>query len=138
VWYVSDQHAMELLLHVSTERVVTIATAVMHTLVLKTLNCKAGQIVTDGQSCPFCLLALDKNIPESSSKEDHKRGKCVFKDRIKRVLLYKVSNIQDKGESARKLLDGCLRDNEVWYEQIGKNLRIIEVETAVLEHDKTF
>ena len=86
-------------------------------------NCKAGQIVTDGQSCPFCLLALDKNIPESSSKEDHKRGKCVFKDRIKRVLLHKVSNIQDKGESARKLLDGCLRDNEVWYEQMGKNLR---------------
>ena len=98
-------------------------------------NCKAGQIVTDGQSCPFCLLALDKNIPESSSKEDHKIGKCIFKDRIKRVLLYQMSNIQDKGESARKLLDGCLRDNEVWYEQMGENLRMIEVEAAVLGHD---
>ena len=50
-----------------------------------------------------CFLALDKNIPESSSKEDHKRGQCVFNDPIKRVLLYQVSNIQDKGESARKL-----------------------------------
>jgi len=71
-------------------------------------------------------LALDKNIPESSSKEDHKRGQCVLKDRIKRFLLYQVSNIKDKGESARKLLEGCLRDNEVWYEQMGKNLKLIE------------
>ena len=86
----------------------------------------------------FCLLALDKNIPESSSKVNHKRGKCVFKDRIKRVLLYQVTNILDKGESARKLLDGCLRDNEVWYEQMGRNLRMIEVEAAILEHYEDF
>ena len=81
--------------------------------------------MNDGQSCPFCFLALDKAIPESA-RDDHRRGKCVFKDRIKRVLLYQVTNILDKGESARKLLDGCLRDNEVWYEQMGKNLRLIE------------
>ena len=42
------------------------------------------------------------------------------------VLLYQVSNIQDKGESARKLLDGCLRDNELWYEQMEKNLKLIQ------------
>ena len=46
-----------------------------------------------------------------------------------------MSNIQGKGESARKLLDGSLRDNEVWYEQMGENLRMIEVEAAILEHD---
>ena len=66
-------------------------------------NCTAKQIKTE--SCPFCFLALDKNISESSSKEDHKRGQCVFKDQIKRVHLHQVSNIQDKEESARKLLD---------------------------------
>ena len=33
--------------------------------------------------------------------------------------------MQDKG-TARKLLDGCLRGNEVWYEQIEKNLKILE------------
>ena len=71
-------------------------------------------------------MALDRNIPEYSSKEDHKRGQCVFKDRIKRVLLYQVSNIHDKGESTRKLLEGCPRDNEVWYEQMEKNLKLIE------------
>ena len=31
-----------------------------------------------------------------------------------------------KGESARKVWEGCLRDNEVWYEQMGKNLKLIE------------
>ena len=74
-------------------------------------NCQAGQVNTDSQSCPCCFLALDKNILESGSKEDHKRGWCVFKHRIKWVLLYQVSNIQDKGEAARKLLGGYLRDN---------------------------
>ena len=53
-------------------------------------NCKAGQIVNDGQSCPFCFLALDKAIPESGTRDDHRRGHCIFKDRIKRVLLYQV------------------------------------------------
>ena len=37
-----------------------------------------------------------------------------------------MSNIQDKGESARKLLDGCLNNNEVWYEQMGRNLKLIK------------
>ena len=70
--------------------------------------------------------------------DDHRRGHCIFKDRIKRVLLYEVSNIQDKGESATKLLDGCLRDNEVWYEQMGKILRLLEDQDAVLEDDEEF
>ena len=44
-----DQHAMEQLLHVSTERVVIIATAAIHTLVLKlSSELKSRTIVTDG------------------------------------------------------------------------------------------
>ena len=66
----------------------------------------------------------------------YKGWTCIFKDRIKRVLLYQVSNIQDKGESARKLLEGCLRDNEVWYEQMGKILRLIEYLAADLAASK--
>ena len=83
-------------------------------------------------------MALDKDIPESSTRDEHRVGHCIFKDRIKRVLLYQVSNIQDKGECARKLFDECLRDNEVWYEQMGRNLRMLEVEAAILEHDEEF
>ena len=55
VWYVSGQHAMELLLHVSIERVVIIATAVMHIVVVLTFIqiAKQDRLVTDGQSCRF-------------------------------------------------------------------------------------
>ena len=81
-------------------------------------------------------MALDKDIPESGTREEHRVGHCIFKDQIKRVLLYQVSNIQDKGESARKLLEGCLRDNEVWYEQMGKNLRMIKDLAADLAASK--
>jgi len=82
------------------------------------------------------FLALDKDIQESSTRDEHRVGLCIFKDRIKRVLLYQVSNVQDKGESSRKLLEGCLRDNEVWYEQMGKNLRLIEDLAADLDSIK--
>ena len=43
-------------------------------------NCKARQIDNDGQSCPFCFLALDKDIPESGTRDEHKIGQCIFKD----------------------------------------------------------
>ena len=33
---------------------------------------------------------------------------------------------KNKGASAKLLLDGCRRNNEVWYEKMGKNLRLIE------------
>ena len=35
--------------------------------------------------------------------------------------------------SATKLLKGCLSDKEVWYEQMGKILRLLEDRDAVLE-----
>ena len=43
--------------------------------------------------------------------------------KIKCVLLYRVSSKKDKGASS-KLLFGqmSIRDNEVWYEQVGKEL----------------
>ena len=84
------------------------------------------QVVNMWRNIAACLkgvyfLALDKNITGSSSKEDHKRGQCVFKDQIIRFLLHQVSSKKDKGASVKLLLDKCLRDNEVWYEQMGKN-----------------
>ena len=83
-------------------------------------NCIARRILIVGQSCLFCFLELDKDTGESSTRYEHRVGHSIFKDVIKRVLLYQISNIHDKGESARKLLKGCLRDIEVWYEQMGR------------------
>ena len=60
---------------------------------------------------------------------------CIQRSNQTCSSLYQVSNILDKGESARKLLDGCLRDNEVWYEQMEKNLRLIEDLAASKELD---
>jgi len=85
-------------------------------------------------------LALDKDIPESGTRDEHRVGHCIFKDQIKRVLLYQVYGKKDKGVSAKLLLDECLRDNEVWYEQMGKNLRPIEdlAVSAEFEDDVDF
>ena len=88
-------------------------------------NCPAGSLPTNQQSCPFCLLALDQAIPESGTTDDHKPNKCVFKDRIKRVLLYQVHHKEDKGITARNTLRPCLTNNDIWYKVMGENMRLI-------------
>ena len=51
-----------------------------------------------------------------------------------------MSSKKDKGVSVKLLLDGCLSNNEAWYEQMGKNLRLIEdlAVSAKFEDDENF
>ena len=88
-------------------------------------SCPAKQLPTKQQSCPYCLLALDQAIPETGTLQDHKPNQCIFKDRIKRVLLYQVQHCEDKGMSAKKLLQPCLINNDIWYKVMGENMRLI-------------
>ena len=88
-------------------------------------KCPAGNLSTNQQSCPYCLLALDQAIPQSGTRDDHKPNKCVFKDRIKRVLLYQVQHVQDMGITAKSTLQPCLINNDIWYKVMGENMRHI-------------
>ena len=40
-------------------------------------NCIARKIIN--QSCPFCFLALDKDIQQSSTRDEHRVGHCISK-----------------------------------------------------------
>jgi len=91
------------------------------------MKCPAGNLQTNQQSCPYCLLALDQAIPQSGTMDDHKPNKCVFKDRIKRVLLYQVHHKQDKGTSAMNTLQPCLINNDIWYKVMSENMRFISL-----------
>ena len=55
----------------------------------------------------------------------HKPNQCIFKDRIKRVLLYQVQHCEDKGMSAKKVLQPCLINNDIWYKVMGENMRLM-------------
>ena len=80
------------------------------------MKCPAGNITTNQQSSPNCLLALDQAIPKTGEMNDHKQNKSVFKYRIKQVLLYQVHYKQDKGVSA------CLVNNKIWYKVMSENM----------------
>ena len=46
-------------------------------------NCKAQQIDNDSQSCPFCFLALDKDIPESGTMYIQRLNQTCFLSSVK-------------------------------------------------------
>ena len=81
------------------------------------------------------LSGTSKEILESGSKKDHQPNQCIFKERIKRVLLYKVCQMQDKGVSAANVLRTCLINHDIWYDVMHKNLEIIRNEHELTCND---
>ena len=84
--YASCQHVMtELSLHVGRVIVGIIATAVSCGDNYYQ-NCIAQRIDNDGLSCLFCLLALDKDIPESRKMDEHRED--ILYSKIKSNVFY--------------------------------------------------
>ena len=100
----------------------------------RTIECLAYSI-SSGRCCPFCLLIFAPDTPAKTGLEHHQRGRCLYKDRIRRVLLYKVSPQRDKGLSTRNILQPCSRNSDVWFETMAKNLRQIEFELELTNND---
>lgn len=86
---------------------------------------KTPQINTHSQACPFCWLALSKHISCRGIQGDHRPSKCRHKNRINRVLLFRVENSQDKGVSARELLTSALADHDSWFRTMATNIASI-------------
>jgi len=82
-------------------------------------------IDTRSQSCSRCLLAISNRIVDRGTKEDHQRGACPHRKRVKRVLLYGVEKKLDRGESARTLLVSALSNHTHWFAVMAKNIELI-------------
>jgi len=85
-------------------------------------NCAANNINTQRNSCPYCYISLADPLSEWTRITDHGPGKCLFRERIKRVLLYDVCDSRDKGQSARDLLEPCLVNSKRWFEVMYQNI----------------
>ena len=99
-----------------------------------TKDCIANTI-SRGKICPFCLLAFTPDMPTDTSLEKHQRGKCVYQERIRRVLLYQVASKHDKGQSARNVLEPCARSTDIWFEKMAMNLKQIRFEKMMANND---
>ena len=53
-------------------------------------ECAAYQVQTDGKCCMFCFLLFSEHIKDGTAIRDHQNGRCIYQDKIKRILLYKV------------------------------------------------
>ena len=80
---------------------------------------------TEGKSCPFCFMAVGDDIAGSGSLADHQQGKCILKDRVKRVLLDRYIGATDKGTLAKMRMDSALQSHELWFELMAENLKKI-------------
>ena len=98
------------------------------------IHCEAHKVVR-GMVCPFCFLPFTPDVPASAKREDHTENKCLYKDRIRRVLLYSVVEQRDKGMSARKLLEPCITNINIWFETFRKALRLIKVDEQITNND---
>lgn len=88
----------------------------------KSNECHANKIDTQQKSCPFYYLSLSLLSEESTNTRDHMPSKCVFKDRIKRILLLDTQNKNDKELSKMNLLKACLGNENIWFETMSQNL----------------
>ena len=93
----------------------------------KSSECYANNIDTQQKSCPFCFLSLSTSLQEWNKSKDHMFAKCVFKERIKRILLFDTQNQNDKGISAKKVLQSCLVNESIWFETMAKNISKMEI-----------
>ena len=70
-------------------------------------------------------MAVGDDIAGSGSLAEHQQGKCILKDRVKRVLLDRYIGATDKGTSAKMRMDSALQNHELWFELMAENLKQI-------------
>jgi hypothetical protein len=61
-------------------------------------------------------------IPCRGTVQDHQQPICPHKSRIKRVLLYRVENKADRGQSARAVLASVLQNHTDWFNLMAANI----------------
>ena len=83
------------------------------------------EINTHSQSCTLCCLAMSELIQCRGSMADHQPKRCPHKNRVKRVLLYKVENSIDRGNAARTVLSSALANHVHWFATMAINIASI-------------
>ena len=71
-----------------------------------------------GRACAFCFLPQDLR---SDNANVHGKGKCIHKERIKRVLLFGCED----GNDAKSSLHGCFQVTRDWSSIFSKKLKTI-------------
>ena len=90
--------------------------------------CKAAQIPESADMCHHCFMLLDKSIEARGKKEDHNNGhgNCVYKLRIRRILLHQTLRQTDAGLSSKQVLARVVNNKQLWYELMANNIKQIK------------
>ncbi len=90
--------------------------------------CKVATITNHSKMCKHCCMLLDESIEERGKKDDHNKGhgNCVYKLRIRRILLHKTLRTTDRGQASKQLLQRVSNNQKLWYETMATNVRLIE------------
>ena len=97
-------------------------------------ECKAKHIPLYGTAfCVLCFLPRAVKVDEDFTSDfpKNKCGKmpnavpCPLGDRVRRILLYDLSAVDDDGTQALNRLGSVCIDAELWYERMAINMRMI-------------
>jgi len=80
---------------------------------------------TEGKSCPYCFVAIGGQITGCGDMSQHQQGKCVFRDRVKRILLHDFVGSTDQGLAAQRKMDCVLQNHRLWFELMAVNIKSI-------------
>lgn len=84
-------------------------------------HCDIRNLPVFNNACVFCFLPKSFRGPNTQG-ETHRRGKCIHKERIKRVMLY---HCKDGKDAATKLQD-CFRAQSNWMHIFVENIKTID------------
>jgi superfamily II DNA or RNA helicase len=81
-----------------------------------------------GKTCPNCAMFIEEHIQERGSLSDHNKGlgNCVYKLRIRRILLHDAKGNTDKGKLSKQLLEKICNDKKLWYQTMAENIHKIQ------------
>ena len=82
----------------------------------------AKKIDTKGNACHSCFITFSHDLPDRGKMEDHMFNNCRHQKRVKRVMLYGIENVQDPGNSARRLLVSTLSNPVHWFSVMARNI----------------
>jgi len=87
--------------------------------------CQVKQLSDHGNMCSNCCMIIDSSVQARGKKVQHPGGvgKCIYKLRIRRILLEEIKCQYDRGGASSRLLKRLINNEPLWYDTMAKNIK---------------
>ena len=95
--------------------------------------CHVARFTENGKACQNCCMFIEQNVTNRGKKTNTTRvGNCMYKLRIRRILLHGVKGRTDKGLHAYTLIKDLVNNKVLWYKTMAKHIKPIKNERSAV------